>query len=182
MDRRLAVLKVPRFKVPRFAERAGAPRPRDAGGGVHRRHHRAHACRAGAPASGASRGSESLRLLRGRGIRRASRVAEILFRLAPVPVLGDTVFRLRNPLVERSVFERCAPTGRVPRRPAPRALPGGEPARLPPGVPVAGPPLGELEIPGNRSLVAPGAGHFLSVEAPGELVEAVTGFAGRGHR
>ncbi len=40
----------------------------------------------------------------GRGIGRASAVAAILFRLAPLPVLGETVFRLRNPLLERSVL------------------------------------------------------------------------------
>lgn len=32
-------------------------------------------------------------------------------------------------------------------------------------------------IPGNRSLLVPGTGHFLSLEAPGELVRAVTEFA-----
>ncbi|MEZ0333422.1 MAG: alpha/beta fold hydrolase [Gemmatimonadales bacterium] len=153
----------------------------------------------------------------GRGIRRASPVAEILFRLAPVPVLGETVFRLRNPLVERSVFE-----GGVRR---PDSFPGTlrrelsrvgnrrgyhqaflslvrhwaswEAVRQEYGK-IDRPALliyGEYDwsrepereanrraIPDNRSLVLPGAGHFLSVEAPGELVEAVTGFAGRGHR
>jgi pimeloyl-ACP methyl ester carboxylesterase len=40
-----------------------------------------------------------------RGIDRANAVAKILFTLAPIPVIGDTVMRLRNPLVEGKVLE-----------------------------------------------------------------------------
>jgi pimeloyl-ACP methyl ester carboxylesterase len=40
-----------------------------------------------------------------RGIERANAVAKVLFSLAPVPVLGDTVMRLRNPLVEGQVLK-----------------------------------------------------------------------------
>jgi pimeloyl-ACP methyl ester carboxylesterase len=40
-----------------------------------------------------------------RGLDRANAVAKILFTLAPIPVLGDTVMRLRNPLVEGKVLE-----------------------------------------------------------------------------
>jgi pimeloyl-ACP methyl ester carboxylesterase len=40
-----------------------------------------------------------------RGIDRANAVAKILFTLAPIPVLGDTVMRLRNPLVERKILD-----------------------------------------------------------------------------
>jgi pimeloyl-ACP methyl ester carboxylesterase len=40
-----------------------------------------------------------------RGIDRANAVAKILFSLAPIPVLGDTVMRLRNPLVEGKVLD-----------------------------------------------------------------------------
>lgn len=40
-----------------------------------------------------------------RGIDRANAVAKILFTLAPIPVVGDTVMRLRNPLVEGKVLE-----------------------------------------------------------------------------
>lgn len=40
-----------------------------------------------------------------RGIDRANAVAKVLFTLAPLPVVGDTVMRLRNPLVEGRVLE-----------------------------------------------------------------------------
>ncbi len=40
-----------------------------------------------------------------RGIDRANAVAKVLFTLAPIPVLGDTVMRLRNPLVEGKVLD-----------------------------------------------------------------------------
>jgi pimeloyl-ACP methyl ester carboxylesterase len=40
-----------------------------------------------------------------RGIDRANAVAKVLFTLAPIPVLGDTVMRLRNPLVEGRILD-----------------------------------------------------------------------------
>jgi len=40
-----------------------------------------------------------------RGIDRANPVAKILFSLAPLPVVGDTVMRLRNRLVEGKILE-----------------------------------------------------------------------------
>jgi len=40
-----------------------------------------------------------------RGIDRANAVARILFTLAPIPVVGETVMRLRNRLVEGKVLE-----------------------------------------------------------------------------
>jgi pimeloyl-ACP methyl ester carboxylesterase len=40
-----------------------------------------------------------------RGIDRANAVAKILFTLAPIPVLGDTVMRLRNSMVEGKVLD-----------------------------------------------------------------------------
>jgi pimeloyl-ACP methyl ester carboxylesterase len=40
-----------------------------------------------------------------RGVDRANLVAKILFTVAPIPVLGDTVMRLRNPLIEEKVLE-----------------------------------------------------------------------------
>jgi pimeloyl-ACP methyl ester carboxylesterase len=40
-----------------------------------------------------------------RGIERANAVARIIFTLAPVPVLGETVMRLRNPMVEGKILE-----------------------------------------------------------------------------
>ncbi|MGH7629552.1 MAG: alpha/beta fold hydrolase [Gemmatimonadales bacterium] len=41
----------------------------------------------------------------GRGLRRGSAVANVLLALARVPVLGETVFRLRHPILERKIFE-----------------------------------------------------------------------------
>jgi pimeloyl-ACP methyl ester carboxylesterase len=40
-----------------------------------------------------------------RGIERANGVARILFTVAPITVLGETVMRLRNPTIERKVLE-----------------------------------------------------------------------------
>jgi pimeloyl-ACP methyl ester carboxylesterase len=40
-----------------------------------------------------------------RGIDRANFVAKVLFTLAPIPVLGDTVMRLRNRIVEGKVLD-----------------------------------------------------------------------------
>jgi pimeloyl-ACP methyl ester carboxylesterase len=40
-----------------------------------------------------------------RGIDRANAVAKVLFTLAPIPVLGETVMRLRNRMVEGKVLE-----------------------------------------------------------------------------
>jgi pimeloyl-ACP methyl ester carboxylesterase len=42
---------------------------------------------------------------RGRGLRRGGVVANVVLALAPVPVLGETVLRLRNPLLEQKIFE-----------------------------------------------------------------------------
>ncbi|MBL6935801.1 MAG: alpha/beta hydrolase [Alphaproteobacteria bacterium] len=42
---------------------------------------------------------------KGGGLRRSSGIANLIFTLAVVPVLGDTVMRLRNPMVERMIFE-----------------------------------------------------------------------------
>ena len=41
---------------------------------------------------------------RGSGVRRSSPVANLIFGLARIPVLGDTVMRLRNRMVERPIF------------------------------------------------------------------------------
>ncbi len=41
----------------------------------------------------------------GGGLRRSSGIANLIFTLARVPVLGDTVMRLRNQMVERKIFE-----------------------------------------------------------------------------
>jgi pimeloyl-ACP methyl ester carboxylesterase len=51
-----------------------------------------------------------------RGIDRANAVAKILFTLAPIPVLGDTVMRLRNRMVEGKVLDGAvANPSAVPR-------------------------------------------------------------------
>ena len=41
---------------------------------------------------------------RGRGARRSSMLANLLFATSRVPLLGDTVMRLRNPLIERAIL------------------------------------------------------------------------------
>jgi pimeloyl-ACP methyl ester carboxylesterase len=149
---------------------------------------------------------------RGRGTRRAGAVANVLMGLAPIPVVGDTVLRLRHPVLERQLFE-----GGV-HRPAsfPAALsrelsaagnrrnhyraflslvrhwPSWETVRQEYGK-IDRPVLliyGEHDwsreaereanrqaIPGNRNLTIPNAGHFLSVEAPDQLIHAVEQFA-----
>lgn len=53
-----------------------------------------------------------------RGADRANLVAKMIFSLAPIPVLGDTVMRLRNRLVEGKIFEG----GVVTRESLPPAL------------------------------------------------------------
>lgn len=53
-----------------------------------------------------------------RGVDRANAVAKVLFTLAPVPVLGDTVMRLRNRIVEGKVLEG----GVADRRAIPQAF------------------------------------------------------------
>jgi pimeloyl-ACP methyl ester carboxylesterase len=53
-----------------------------------------------------------------RGIDRANLVAKILFTVAPIPVVGDTVMRLRNSLVEGKVLEG----GVADRRALPQAF------------------------------------------------------------
>ncbi len=42
---------------------------------------------------------------RGGGVRRSSPVANLIFGLGMIPVLGDTVMRFRNRIVERPIFE-----------------------------------------------------------------------------
>ncbi len=41
----------------------------------------------------------------GRGLRRGSAVGNVLLGLARVPVLGETLFRLRHPILDRHIFE-----------------------------------------------------------------------------
>jgi pimeloyl-ACP methyl ester carboxylesterase len=51
-----------------------------------------------------------------RGIDRANAVAKVLFSLAPIPILGDTVMRLRNRVVEGKVLDGgVANPGTIPR-------------------------------------------------------------------
>lgn len=150
---------------------------------------------------------------RGRGIRRGSPVANLVFGLAPVPVLGEIVLSLRNPLLERKIFE-----GGVHQASAfPRALsrefsrvgrrrgyqraflslvrhwPSWETVRHEYGR-IVQPILlvygehdwsNEVEreanrraIPGIRSMLVAGKGHFLSLEGPDELVNAIVEFSG----
>ena len=41
----------------------------------------------------------------GNGMGRGNLVARIIFTLAPIPVVGETVMRMRNEMVERTIFE-----------------------------------------------------------------------------
>lgn len=146
---------------------------------------------------------------RGAGLRRSSALANLLFRLTDVPVLGATVMRLRQFPIEKRIFE-----GGVHRRESlPPALAremyevggrrghyrafmsllrharGWELGRREYGkidVPVlliygAGdwsrPEEREAAgraIPGAQVRVIENAGHFLSLDAPNELVRAIT--------
>lgn len=64
----------------------------------------------------------------GRGLRRGNRTANLLLALAPIPIVGETAFRFRQPFVERRIFQ-----GGVRRASSwPRAL------------------LDELSLAGNR--------------------------------
>jgi pimeloyl-ACP methyl ester carboxylesterase len=148
----------------------------------------------------------------GRGLRRAGTVANVLMGLAPIPVVGDTVFRLRHPVLERQIFE-----GGVHRPDSfPAALSGELSAagnrpnhyraflslvRHRPTWEAVRQEYGKIDrpvlliygqhdwsreperesnrqaIPGNRNLTIPNAGHFLSVEAPDQLIRAVEQFA-----
>lgn len=42
---------------------------------------------------------------KGAGLRRSSTIANLIFGLSTIPVLGETVMRLRNRMVERMIFE-----------------------------------------------------------------------------
>ncbi len=148
----------------------------------------------------------------GRGLRRASPVANLVLGLGPVPLLGPTVMRLRQPPIEKLIFQ-----GGVHRRgslsPALlrelyrvgnrrghyraflsliRNWPGWERARSEYGRIVCPVLLvyGEFDwsrgeereanrraIPGVSFQVIPNAGHFLSLDAPDEVVQAVAGVA-----
>lgn len=145
---------------------------------------------------------------RGRGLRRSSWLANLVFGLSGVPVLGATVMRLRQFPIEKRVFQ-----GGVKRKQSlPPALlremyrvgdrrghyrafmslvhhwPGWEQAREKyhsidrPVLLLYGesdwsrPEEREADvraIPGARMRVVQDAGHFLSLDAPAELVRAV---------
>jgi pimeloyl-ACP methyl ester carboxylesterase len=147
----------------------------------------------------------------GSGLRRSSLIANVLFGLNNVPILGGTFMRLRSLPVEQLVFEG----GVVRRTSFPRGLiremhwvgnrrgyysglmslvrnwPKWEDARREYGR-IARPVLlvygdhdwsyeSEREtnrqaMPSARFQTVANAGHFLSLDAPDELVGAVTGF------
>jgi pimeloyl-ACP methyl ester carboxylesterase len=148
---------------------------------------------------------------RGRGLRRANLVANVILGSSNVPVLGATVTRMRSAPVERLVFlggvnrkESFPPAllremSGVGNRPGymrgfgslVRHWPEWEEARKEYGA-ISRPVLllyGEQDwsrsnereanrraIPGARFRVVKDAGHFLSLDAPNELVEAVREF------
>ena len=152
---------------------------------------------------------------RGRGLRRANALANLLFALGGVPVLGPTVTRLRTPIVEKIVFrggvrrKHAFPPpllremSRVGNRPGymrgfqslVRHWPDWENARRE-YVGIDRPVLllygdhdwsrpaereaNRAAIPGARLQTVTNGGHFLALDAPEEVVEAVKGFAAHG--
>jgi pimeloyl-ACP methyl ester carboxylesterase len=148
---------------------------------------------------------------RGRGIRRSSPLANLLFAASPVPLLGGMVMRFRTAVVERRIL-RGGVHGADALPPALademyavgnrrghyraflsliRHWPAWESARA--EYPAIGRPVlllyGEhdwsrpaereadrRDIPGARLRTIPGAGHFLSLDAPDAVVGAITEF------
>ena len=150
----------------------------------------------------------------GRGLRRSSGLANLLFGLNNIPILGATVTRLRQyPIVKRVLQGGVYRPGALPstlarelyqvgnRRGHYRALMSlvrhwlsWERARVEyanidrPTLLIYGDHdwsrVEEREadrqaIPGNEMRIIEDAGHFLSLDAPGELVQAVVRFAER---
>jgi pimeloyl-ACP methyl ester carboxylesterase len=147
----------------------------------------------------------------GRGIRRSSAIANLLFGLNDVPVLGATVNRLRSyPIVLPILKGGVARTGSIPpmlarelyrvgnRRGHNRALmslvhnwASWEAGRVEYGN-IDRPTLllygdhdwsrdderaaNARSIPGAELRIIPNAGHFLSLDAPDEVVTAILGF------
>ena len=75
----------------------------------------------------------------GSGLRRSSLIANVLFGLNNVPVLGATFMRLRSLPVERVVFQGGVERRElVPARTDPRDASGGQPARVLQGIHVPG--------------------------------------------
>lgn len=149
----------------------------------------------------------------GRGLRRASPVANLVLGLGPVPLLGPTVMRLRQPPIMKLIFqggvhrkgslppELLRELYRVGNRRGHyqaflslvRNWPGWERARSEYGQIACRVLLvyGEYDwsrgeereanrgaIPGVSFQVVLNGGHFLSLDAPDEVVQAVAGFAG----
>jgi pimeloyl-ACP methyl ester carboxylesterase len=148
---------------------------------------------------------------RGRGLRRSSVLANLVFGALPIPLLGATVLRLRNPFVEGRILrggvrrdgaippalarEVYAVGGRPGHAGALISLvrhwPSWEAARSEYGA-IDRPVLllyGEhdwsrpeereanrLTIPHAQLRVVPGAGHFLALDAPDDVVRHVTEF------
>jgi pimeloyl-ACP methyl ester carboxylesterase len=148
---------------------------------------------------------------RGRGLRRANLLANVVFGSSTLPVLGATVTRLRSPLVERLIFlggvrrnESFPPAlsqemSGVGNRPGymrgfgslVRHWPEWEQARKEYAT-IKRPVLllyGEHDwsrpaereadrqaIPGARLHTVKDAGHFLALDAPNEVIEAVKQF------
>ena len=148
----------------------------------------------------------------GRGIRRSSALANLLFGVNNVPVLGATVTRLRQyPIVKKvlegGVYRKEALPSTLARElyevgnrrghyrafmSLVRHWPSWERARVE-YVNIDGPTLllygdhdwsrmtereaARRAIPGTEMRVIKDAGHFLSLDAPREFVQAVVGFA-----
>ena len=154
---------------------------------------------------------------RGRGLRRSSFLANLIFGLSRVPILGATVERLRSYPVVHRVFEGgVVRPGALPRALAKEMyLVGNRPGHSRAfGSLVANWPSWEAArgeyasinlpvlliygdrdwsheeeraadaraIPGAELRVIPNAGHFLSLDAPDELIGAILGWSPAGER
>lgn len=150
---------------------------------------------------------------KGRGIQRSSAVANLIFSLSHVPIIGPTVMRLRNPMVEEKILEGgvaypealppefkkemfevgCRPGHYEAFISVIRNLSGWDDARAEYGqikVPVllvygehdwSRPDerdANQKAIPGAEMTIVKDAGHFMSLDAPDDVVRLIKQFGG----
>ena len=150
---------------------------------------------------------------KGRGIQRSSAVANLIFSLSHVPIIGPTVMRLRNPMVEEKILEGgvayrealspefkkemfevgCRPGHYEAFISVIRNASGWDDARAEYGqikVPVllvygehdwSRPDerdANQKTIPGAEMTIVKDAGHFMSLDAPDDVVRLIKKFGG----